>query len=155
VREHRGFRRVARLPLLAVLTAGALAFPATPALAEGTDTVVALVNEEREAAGCSPVTVDDALTDAALGHSRDQSERGEMGHEGSDGSRVGDRATEAGYQWRSIGENVASGTTSPQRAMELWMESSGHRENILDCKFQHIGVAQVGGYWTQDFGRPR
>ncbi|TQM10040.1 CAP domain-containing protein [Pseudonocardia kunmingensis] len=155
MRELRGLRRAARLPLLAVLTAGALVVPATPALADDADTVVALVNEEREAAGCSPVSVDDALTEAAGRHSRDQAERGEMGHEGSDGSRVGDRATDAGYRWSSIGENVASGTTSPERAMQLWMESSGHRKNILNCKFQDIGVARVDGYWTQDFGTPR
>jgi uncharacterized protein YkwD len=155
VREHRGLRRVARLPLLAVLAAGALTLSGTPAFADEADTVVALVNEEREAAGCSPVAVDDELTEAAQGHSRDQAERGEMGHEGSDGSRVGDRATEAGYRWSSVGENVASGTTSASRAMEMWMESSGHRENILNCKFQDIGVAQVDGYWTQDFGKPQ
>ena len=116
---------------------------------------MSLVNEEREAAGCSPVTVDDSLAEAAQRHSRDQAERGEMSHVGSDGSRVGDRATDAGYRWSSIGENVASGTTSPERAMQLWMQSSGHRKNILNCKFQHIGVAQVDGYWTQDFGKPR
>jgi uncharacterized protein YkwD len=155
VREHPGLRRAARFPLLALFTAGALALSATPAFADDAGTVVALVNEERESAGCSAVTVDDALTEAAERHSRDQADRGEMGHEGSDGSRVGDRATDVGYRWSSIGENVASGTTSAARAMELWMESSGHRDNIVNCKFREIGVAQVEGYWTQVFGRPR
>jgi uncharacterized protein YkwD len=121
--------------------------------ADGSDAVVAMVNEERESAGCDPVSADDRLTSAAEGHSQDQADRGEMTHTGSDGSTSGERATRAGYEWSKIAENVASGTTSAERAMELWMESSGHRKNIIDCAYEHIGVAQVDGYWTQVFGR--
>ena len=123
--------------------------------AAGSDVVVAMVNEERDSAGCSPVTVDDRLSSAAQDHSQDQADRGVMTHTGSDGSTSGERATRAGYRWSKIAENVASGTTSAERAMDMWMESSGHRENVLNCAYRHIGVAEVGGYWTQIFGRPR
>jgi uncharacterized protein YkwD len=138
-----------------MLIVAAFALPATPAYADESDDVVAMVNEERESAGCSPVTVDARLTKAAQGHSQDQADRGEMTHTGSDGSTPGQRATRAGYRWSRIGENVAMGTRSPQRVMELWMNSPSHRDNILNCAFRHIGVAQVNGYWTQDFGRPK
>jgi uncharacterized protein YkwD len=158
VSERRG-QLAARLPLIAALVVTTFGLPATASYADepgsgGTGSVVAMVNEERESAGCSPVTVDNRLTEAAEGHSQDQADRKQMTHTGSDGSRVGDRATRAGYSWSRIGENVAR-TSSAQRAMEMWMASSGHRENILNCAYKHIGVAEVGGYWTQDFGRPR
>lgn len=157
MRERTG--GAVRLPLVAAMVAVACTLPASAAqaatAADETDTVVALVNQEREEAGCSPVTVDDRLARAAKDHSQDQADMGKMTHTGSDGSSVGERATDAGYRWRRIAENVASGTTSPQRAMSLWMNSSGHRANILNCSFRHIGVGRVGGYWTQDFGTPR
>jgi uncharacterized protein YkwD len=157
VRERIG--GPARLPLVAALVVLGCAVPVSAAqagtAADETDKVVALVNEEREEAGCSPVTVDARLTDAAQDHSQDQADMGKMTHTGSDGSTVGKRATRAGYEWRKIGENVASGTTSPERAMQLWMNSSAHRANIVNCAFRHIGVGRVGGCWTQDFGTPR
>ena len=157
MRERTG--GAARLPFVAALVVVACTVPVTAAeattAAGETDTVVALVNQERDEAGCSPVTVDDRLASAAQDHSQDQADMGKMTHTGSDGSTVGKRATRAGYDWRKIGENVASGTTSPERAMQLWMNSSAHRANIVNCAFRHIGVGRVGGYWTQDFGTPR
>jgi uncharacterized protein YkwD len=157
----------ARLPLVAALVTVACTVPATVAYAavpssassstaaDRAAAVVALVNEEREEAGCDPVTVDRRLTTAAREHSQDQAEMGEMTHTGSDGSRVGDRITRTGYEWRKVGENVASGTTSAERAMQLWMNSDAHRANILNCSFAEIGVGYADGYWTQDFATPR
>jgi uncharacterized protein YkwD len=157
VRERTG--GAARLPIVAALVAVACTVPATAAhaatSADEIDTVVALVNQERAEAGCEPVGVDVHLTEAAQGHSQDQADMGKMTHTGSDGSRVGDRATRAGYEWSKVGENVASGTTSPERVMSLWMNSEAHRENILNCAYEDMGVARVDGYWTQDFGTPR
>jgi uncharacterized protein YkwD len=157
VRERIG--GVARLPLVAALVAVACTVPASAAYAatsaDETGTVVALVNQERKEAGCDPVTVDDRITAAAEDHSQDQADMGKMTHTGSDGSTVGKRVTRAGYTWSKVGENVASGTTSPERVMELWMNSDAHRENILNCAFENIGVGRVDGYWTQDFATPR
>jgi uncharacterized protein YkwD len=157
VRERTG--GAARLPLVAALVVVACTVPATAAhaatTAGDTDTVVALVNQEREKAGCDPVTVDNRLTSAAQDHSQDQADMGKMTHTGSDGSTAGKRATRAGYTWRKVGENVASGTTSAERAMQLWMNSDAHRENILNCAFEDMGVGFVDGYWTQDFATPK
>jgi uncharacterized protein YkwD len=153
-----------RLPLVAALVVLACAVPTTVAHAGtgATDTgssdsgaVVAAVNRERAEAGCSAVTVDSRLAAAAQDHSQDQADHTEMTHTGSDGSSPGERATAAGYRWSKVAENVASGTTSPERVMTMWMNSSGHRANILNCAFRHVGVARVGGYWTQVFATPR
>jgi uncharacterized protein YkwD len=156
VREPSVGRAAARLLFVPTLVA-ACALPTAAAYAatgSGADTVVDLVNEERESAGCSPVSVDAQLAEAAHEHAQDQAETEQMSHTGSDGSTPGERATRAGYEWSSIGENVAWGTTSPERVMEMWMESPHHRENILNCDYEHIGVDEVDGYWTQDFGEP-
>lgn len=159
VRVPIGGRPAARLPLVAALVVVAFTLPAAPAHAatDGAETeaVIADVNQERESAGCSPVTVDSRLSAAAQDHSQDQADRGVMTHTGADGSTAGQRATRAGYRWSRIAENVASGTTSAERVMTMWMNSSGHRANILNCEYRHIGVARVGGYWTQLFGRPK
>ncbi|MFJ8542734.1 CAP domain-containing protein [Streptomyces sp. NPDC093586] len=119
--------------------------------------VVELVNAERGKAGCSPVTVNADLTEAAQAHSEDMAAGRTMSHTGSDGSSPADRITSAGYDWRSYGENVAYGYETPEKVMAGWMSSPGHRENILNCGFKEIGVglAQPGSYWTQDFGTAR
>ncbi|WP_217140773.1 CAP domain-containing protein [Streptomyces sp. AC627_RSS907] len=119
--------------------------------------VVELVNAERGKAGCSPVTVNSALTKAAQAHSEDMAASRTMSHSGSDGSSPADRITSAGYAWSTYGENVAYGYATPEKVMAGWMSSPGHRENILNCGFKEIGVglAQPGSYWTQDFGAAR
>ncbi|MFF5156880.1 CAP domain-containing protein [Streptomyces sp. NPDC000348] len=119
--------------------------------------VVKLVNAERAKAGCSPVKVNTTLTKAAQDHSEDMAASGTMSHTGSDGSSPGDRITRAGYGWSTYGENVAYGYSTPAQVMTGWMNSPGHRENILNCGFEEIGVglAQPGSYWTQDFGTAR
>ncbi|MEV8592949.1 CAP domain-containing protein [Streptomyces sp. NPDC052012] len=119
--------------------------------------VVELVNAERSKAGCSAVKVNSALTKAAQDHSEDMAATGTMSHTGSDGSSPEQRITRAGYSWSAYGENVAYGYSTPEQVMQGWMNSPGHRENILNCSFKEIGVglAQPGSYWTQDFGTAR
>ncbi|MFD4243966.1 CAP domain-containing protein [Streptomyces sp. NPDC058525] len=119
--------------------------------------VVALVNQERAKAGCSALTVNAKLTTAALNHSKDMAAHSNMSHTGSDGSDPGQRITRAGYAWMTYGENVAYGYSTPEQVMTGWMNSPGHRENILNCSFKEIGVglAQPNSYWTQSFGAAR
>ncbi|CAL9633733.1 hypothetical protein SUDANB176_06154 [Streptomyces sp. enrichment culture] len=119
--------------------------------------VVELVNAERGKAGCSPVKVNATLTEAAQKHSEDMAASGTMSHTGSDGSSPADRITRAGYSWSTYGENVAYGYSTPEQVMQGWMNSPGHKKNILNCGFKEIGVglAQPGSYWTQDFGTAR
>ncbi|WP_030211938.1 CAP domain-containing protein [Streptomyces sp. NRRL WC-3626] len=128
-----------------------------PAPSTAVAQVVELVNAERGKVGCSPVKVNSTLTKAAQDHSEDMAATGTMSHSGSDGSSPGDRITRAGYAWSTYGENVAYGYSTPEQVMDGWMNSPGHKANILNCAFKEIGVglAQPGGYWTQDFGTAR
>ncbi|MFB7650579.1 MULTISPECIES: CAP domain-containing protein [unclassified Streptomyces] len=148
-------------PPAAKPTPSAPASPSTPAATTPASgdvaKVVELVNAERGKAGCSPVTVNAALTKAAQAHSEDMAATGTMSHSGSNGSSPEDRITNAGYNWSTYGENVAYGYETPEKVMAGWMSSPGHKENILNCDFKEIGVglAQPGSYWTQDFGTAR
>ncbi|MEU2155370.1 CAP domain-containing protein [Streptomyces sp. NPDC019396] len=130
--------------------------PAAPATGDAAR-IVALVNAERSKAGCSPVKLNATLSKAAQAHSEDMASHKNMSHTGSDGSDPGARITRAGYDWSTYGENVAYGYDSPESVMAGWMDSPGHKANILNCEFKEIGVglAQPNDYWTQDFGTAR
>ncbi|WP_406065232.1 CAP domain-containing protein [Streptomyces sp. NBC_01077] len=119
------------------------------------DQVVALVNAERSKAGCGPLTANATLTRAAQGHSDDMAARDFFDHTNPDGASPGDRVTAAGYPWSTYGENIAMGQSTPEQVMESWMNSPGHRANILNCSFKEIGIgihSEGGPYWTQVFG---
>ncbi|MEV5729937.1 sigma-70 family RNA polymerase sigma factor [Streptomyces pharetrae] len=130
--------------------------PAQPAPTGTVAQVVALVNEERAAAGCAPLTEDPQLNQAAQGHSEDMAARGFFDHTNPDGADPGRRTTAAGYAWSTYGENIARGQQTPEAVMESWMNSPGHRANILNCSFEDIGVGvhdgSGGPWWTQNFG---
>ncbi|RAO27534.1 Non-specific serine/threonine protein kinase [Micromonospora noduli] len=120
--------------------------------------VVDLVNAERAKAGCKALSIDDKLMTAAQRHSQDQADNQNMSHTGSDGSNAGTRLDRVGYTWRTYGENVAWNQKTPAAVMDAWMNSSGHRANILNCAFTEIGVGIAnsnGPYWTQVFAAPR
>ncbi|WP_051804373.1 CAP domain-containing protein [Streptomyces griseus] len=119
------------------------------------DQVIALVNAERAKAGCGPVTASATLARAAQGHSDDMAARDFFDHTDPDGDGPGERVTAAGYPWSTYGENIAMGQTTAEQVMEGWMNSPGHRANILNCSFKEIGVGvhtDGGPYWTQVFG---
>ncbi|MCZ7420415.1 CAP domain-containing protein [Verrucosispora sp. WMMA2121] len=120
--------------------------------------VVKLVNAERAKAGCGALSIDDKLMTAAQRHSQDQADHRNMSHTGSDGSDPGDRIDRVDYAWRTYGENVAWNQRTPAAVMDAWMNSDGHRANILNCAFTEIGVGVArsnGPYWTQVFAAPR
>ncbi|MFD3681934.1 sigma-70 family RNA polymerase sigma factor [Streptomyces sp. NPDC058613] len=127
--------------------------PAPPGVA---GQVVALVNKERATAGCGPLKDDAQLRAAAQGHSEDMATRDFFSHTSPDGADPGKRTTAAGYRWSTYGENIAKGQQTAQSVMESWMNSSGHRANILNCAFKDIGVGvhqgAGGPWWTQNFG---
>ncbi|MEV4427891.1 sigma-70 family RNA polymerase sigma factor [Streptomyces sp. NPDC049602] len=117
--------------------------------------VISLVNSERAKAGCGPLAEHPLLTKAAQGHSDDMAARDFFDHTNPDGDGPGERITAAGYTWSAYGENIAKGQTTAAQVMESWMNSPGHRANILNCDFKEIGVGihTAGGpYWTQAFG---
>lgn len=119
--------------------------------------ILGLVNTERAAAGCGALTLNAQLNTAATAHSEDMAANNYFDHTGLDGSAPWDRARAAGYGSSFIGENIAQGYRSADAVMNGWMNSSGHRANILNCGYNHLGVglSSQGNYWTQLFGGGR
>ncbi|MCC3777745.1 CAP domain-containing protein [Streptomyces sp. UNOB3_S3] len=119
--------------------------------------VLALTNAERAAAGLRPLGADARLAAAAQAYSADMAARGFYSHTSPEGTEPWDRAAAAGAGHRGIGENIACGQRSPAEVVQGWMDSPGHRANILKPGFTHLGVGYAGGgpagtYWTQLFG---
>jgi uncharacterized protein YkwD len=130
--------------------------PATDADTAAKLRVVELVNVERGKNGCGPVHSDARLDSAAQGHSADMAARGYFSHETPEGVDPWERARAAGYM-TPTGENIAAGQRSAEDVTEAWMNSPGHRANILNCDSHAIGMglARSGDgqpYWTQMFG---
>ncbi|MBW4716656.1 CAP domain-containing protein [Saccharothrix sp. SC076] len=124
-----------------------------PKPASDVERVVNLVNDARAEAGCEPLTVDERAVRSAQGHSDDMSARDYFSHTTPEGVDFAQRMREAGHPGPG-GENIAKGQRTPEAAMKSWMNSDGHRRNILNCDFTTIGVgvATDGWYWTQNFG---
>ncbi|QKW37283.1 hypothetical protein HUT06_27440 [Actinomadura sp. NAK00032] len=132
--------------------------PSAPAAGGAAAQVISLVNKERAKNGCRALTSNGKLAAAAQRHSADMARRGFFDHTNPDGKSPGDRITAAGYRWSTYGENIAKGQPTPASVMKSWMNSPGHRANILNCGFREIGVGVVksgGPYWTQVFGASR
>ncbi|MFF3013260.1 CAP domain-containing protein [Streptomyces sp. NPDC057939] len=121
--------------------------------------VLALVNKERATAGCGPLTANSKLNAAARAYSDTMASSGVMSHTGPDGSTMTSRVEAAGYAWSRLGENIARGQADADAVMKAWMNSSGHRANILNCAFREIGIGvhkgDGGPWWTQNFGAPK
>jgi uncharacterized protein YkwD len=117
--------------------------------------VLKLVNEERAQVGCSPVAANSALTALAQNYSEDMAARGFFDHTDPDGRTPWDRAEKAGIS-NLGGENIARGQADAAAVMDAWMNSPGHRANILNCDFKTLGVGvefgSGGPWWTQNFG---
>lgn len=121
-----------------------------------------LVNDERREAGLHALTWNHQLFNAAREHSLDMAVENYFSHTGLDGRSAGDRIFDAGYDWQTYGENIAYGYVTPDAVMAGWMNSAGHRANILNGSFCELGVgiaehANSGHqlYWTQDFGKQK
>ncbi|MFF3786646.1 CAP domain-containing protein [Streptomyces sp. NPDC001933] len=117
--------------------------------------VLALVNQERAKVGCSPLTANSSLASLAQDFSEDMAARGFFDHTDPDGRTPWDRASKAGVQGLAA-ENIARGQATAQAVMDSWMDSPGHRANILNCDYRTLGVGvhygSGGPWWTQDFG---
>ena len=132
--------------------------------------VVDLVNEARrhrrrcgseQFPAAAPLSVSQKLDEAAAAHARDMAKRKFFEHRGSNGSQPRDRVRRAGYDSRLTGENIALGPESAEEVVAGWLASPGHCANIMDARFQQIGVGLSVGrkrgqiYWVQNFGVPR
>lgn len=109
-----------------------------------------------------PLKLSALLNQAALVHSQDMLKHSLFQHVGSDGSKVADRVSRVGYQWRTVGENVATGAETAEAVVQGWLNSPGHCANIMSPGFTEMGVAfaadrksEAGIYWTQVFALPR
>jgi uncharacterized protein YkwD len=115
--------------------------------------VLALVNVQRAAAGCGALSADPALAAVARAHSADMRDRGFFDHVNPDGLDPFERAARAGLEAHA--ENIAYGQADPAAVMESWMNSAGHRANILNCDLTRVGVGVAQGaggpWWTQLF----
>ena len=119
--------------------------------------VLRLTNAERRNYGLSPLSWYTPLARAARDHSEDMLENSFFSHTGYDGSSVSERARRRGVNARGVGENIAMGQRTPEQVVATWMNSAGHRANILRESSTHLGVGFVEGsgsgelFWTQKF----
>lgn len=127
--------------------------------------VLRIVNRKREQAGLKPLSLNSKLTKAAQAHTKDMAVNDFFSHTGSNGSSLGDRLQRVGYSYSYAAENIAAGSSTPKGVMKQWMNSPGHRANILSPNVTQIGIGYYyqpndggttpyGYYWTQDFGKP-
>ncbi|MEU7435850.1 CAP domain-containing protein [Streptomyces sioyaensis] len=128
---------------------------ATGTAARFAQKIVKLVNAQRAQHGCGPLTVDSHLQTAAQKHSDDMAARNYYEHNTPEGVDPGTRMTNAGFPWSSWAENIFKSPKDPATAMDGWMKSPGHRDNILNCSYKSTGVgvnlSANGPWWTQDF----
>jgi len=150
-----------------VTTAPAATKPAAPATPTRNTTVSSsnltyeqkvteLVNIERQKAGLSSLTLDTSISNVARTKSKDMAANNYFAHQSPTYGSAGDMLKQFGIKWSAWGENIASGQRTPEAVVTAWMNSSGHRANILSTNFSKIGVGYVTNsngtpYWTQIF----
>ena len=114
--------------------------------------VFALVNQERASAGQPPYTWNAELGVAAQDHAEDMVDQDYFSHTSLDGRTFDQRIREAGYDGGPRGENIAAGQRDAEAVMRSWMDSPGHRNNILSASSNEIGVGFDANHWVQTFG---
>ena len=132
--------------------------PAT-APTSATQQVVDLANARRAQFGLPALSVSGALMNSAQAHAADQAAVSRMSHAGTDGSDLAARLDRVAYRYSAWGENVAAGYGDAGGVINGWMNSSGHRANILNRNFTQIGIGLAYSatgvpYWTMDLARP-
>ena len=153
-----------------IVLAAPLVPPAAGDAASVSRRVLELVNEARsKSRRCGwkrfepapALTLSNVLQQAASVQASDMAERSELSHAGGDGSTPAERATRAGYRWRFVGENIASGQSTPEQVVGEWVDSPHHCANLMSVDFADMGVAWAadpkskgGIYWAQVFGSP-
>lgn len=125
--------------------------------------VLELTNQFRAQNGLSALKLNSELNAAAQNHSQDMALSDYFSHTGKNGSQPWDRAKAVGYEAQAMGENIAAGYTTPETVVQGWINSPGHRANLLNASFTELGVGyyllendtgsvNYGRYWTQVFG---
>lgn len=123
--------------------------------------VLALVNEERAKVALAPLSRNTLLDRAAVQYASEMRTQNYFSHYGQDGRAPTDRIKAEGYpdvqpcncgRRYYYGENIARGQTTAEEVMRDWMNSPGHKANILSKDFREIGLGISGNYWVQEFG---
>ncbi|MGR6544470.1 CAP domain-containing protein [Paenibacillus tundrae] len=113
--------------------------------------VVKLVNAERAKAGLNALTSDALLDKVAVAKAKDMSDNNYFAHQSPTYGSPFDMMKQFGVTYSYAGENIAQGQKTPQEVVTAWMNSEGHRANILNKNFTQIGVGYYNGYWAQEF----
>ncbi|WP_420833086.1 CAP domain-containing protein [Shimazuella soli] len=119
--------------------------------------VINLVNEERKKRNLDPLKLDIKLSQLARQKSEDMRDKNYFDHTSPTYGKPCDHMKKEGVDYRYCGENIGAGYKTPEEAMDGWMKSEPHRENILSPNYTHIGVGyaegggEYGTYWTQQF----
>ncbi len=128
-------------------------------LADEFSELLQLTNAARIAEGVSPIGFDKSLGLSASDYAADLATQNFFSHTAPDGSSLGDRLDAVGYSFAAAGENLAGGQPTVKSVFEGWMDSPGHRANILDPRFSEVGfgsytatTSDYGRYWVQHFG---
>lgn len=131
--------------------------------------VLTLTNEARAAEGLPPLSANDTLVAVAQAYAQNMADNDFMAHDDPhSGQSAGDRVTSAGYLWQNVRENLAAGSDTPEEVVQGWLDSPGHRENLLAADISEIGVgivfdpddvfpstdAPYRRYWVQVFALP-
>lgn len=134
--------------------------------ADITNQIIALTNQFRQQNGLPPVSFNSRLTSAAQTHTQNMALQDFVSHTGADGSSSGQRVSATGYSWSVVAENIAAGYLTAADVVKGWIDSPGHRENLLNRDVTEIGVGyyflpdDIGNqnwnyYWAQVFGTPQ
>jgi uncharacterized protein YkwD len=146
--------------------------PTSPTgLSSELQTLLVLVNDARAVqrkcgnnlfVASKALTPNDKLTLAAQKHSQDMDVTGELSHTTlagamnyTPGTTFDARIKQEGYAFKTAGENVAWGFSTPQSVLKAWLESEGHCRNIMNPAFTEIGLGKTGSYWAQSFAAPQ
>ena len=119
-----------------------------------------LINDIRKQENLTSLRFSTHLTTAAQNHVRDLTQNNIFSHKGSDGSSVSERVLTIGYDYSSVGENIAAGHNTPDKVFAQWLNSPGHKENMLAPNYTEVGIGYVvdatnttyGHYWVLVLG---
>jgi uncharacterized protein YkwD len=125
--------------------------PAAPAL----EAALKMVNDFRAQNGVAPLRLNALLTKAAQAHADDMAAKSYFSHYSRDGRSPGDRIAATGYRFMTWGENIAMGQPDWASAIRAWMNSAGHRRNMLNAAFKEMGLGVKDRRWVQVFGTQR
>lgn len=116
------------------------------------DELLKIHNSMRGFIRLGQLELDDSLNKAAQEHAEWMASKGFLSHTGKSGTSHAQRAKIAGYKGYYIAENIAMSSGSPKEVCDIWYKSAGHKRNMLDERFKHVGFGKSGNYWCALFG---